>query len=264
MPFTRVSIAPSTNPKVTVRFSGLMLLKSDDGRTCQVGINRFSSIHSFQVMLVISRPDRPPAVVRLLNGPLSREFLISVTPTPAAGFQVFGRPGVFNRSDPANDPLDHRWALNFRIPHPGADFNDGARPIARLNAGVLYSSSLTAPGADPVLICGTSTTPMVRIAGDLAASIELAAGSVVRLDWDEFGEPRNFVLPRRRDPLTPTYTLVLLNEPLTINPPSHDELPLYYRVLQVGGAVPTPRCRLIFNGDPGTDEIPCMPGILNP
>lgn len=265
MAFTKVNVPPSTTPRVTVKFAGLMLLKSDDGRTCEVGINRFSNIHSFQVMLVVNQPDRPATVIRLLNGPLSRELSINVFPAPGPteGFRAFCLPGVFDRTATTNHPLDHRWALNLRIQHPGADFNDGARPVARLNAGVLYSSSLTDPGADPELVQGTTRTRLVQIAGDLAASIPLV-GSIVRLRWDEFGEPKEFVLPRRRDPGTAKYTIVLLNEPLTVNPPPHEELPLYYRVLQVGGAsIPEPRCRLVFNGDPTTDEIPCNPIILN-
>ena len=263
MAFTRVNVPPSTDSRVTVRFSGLMLLKSDDGRTCEVGINRFSSIHSFQVILVVNQPGQPSTVIRLLNGPLSRELSINVTSTgPVQGFKAFCRPGVFDRTA-ANHDLDHRWALNLRIQHPGADFNDGARPVARLNTGVLYSSSLTDPGAEPFLVQGGSRTRLVRIAGDLAASIPLAGG-VLRLTWDEFGERKEFVLPRRRDPGTTKYTVVLLNEPFSVNPLPHDELPLYYKVLQVGGAsIPDPRCSLEFDGDPTTDEIPCNPIVLN-
>ncbi|HKU75229.1 MAG TPA: hypothetical protein VJR02_15060 [Pyrinomonadaceae bacterium] len=263
MAFTRVNVPPATDSRVTIRFSGLMLLKSDDGRTCEVGINRFSCIHSFQVMLVVTKPDRPPTLIRLLNGPLLRELSIDVVGVPSAGFKAFCLPGDFDRTAEANNLLDHRWAINLRIQHPGADFNDGARPVARLSTGVLYSSSLTDPGAGPVLEHGGSRTPLIRIAGDLAASIPLAGG-LVRLRWDECGEPKEFLLPRRLDPATAKYTVVLLNEPASVNPPPHEELPLYYRVLHVGGAsIPEPRCRLVFDGDPTTDEIPCNPIVLN-
>src|ERR1700752_1173048 len=110
MAFTRVNVPPATDSRVTVRFAGLMILKSDDGRTCEVGINRFSSIHSFQVILVVNRPGQPAIVSRLLNGPLSRELSINVISIgQVEPFKAFCLPGVFVRTA-ANNDLDHRWA----------------------------------------------------------------------------------------------------------------------------------------------------------
>jgi hypothetical protein len=98
----------------------------------------------------------------------------------------------------------------------------------------------------------------------LAAAINLPTGSNVVLSWHELGEPRNFTLPRPGDPADTTYTITLLNDPPTNGATSHDELALYYRVLELNGAlIPiSSRRRLATSYDPTTDEIPCMPVVL--
>ncbi|HET6977046.1 MAG TPA: hypothetical protein VFI24_12035 [Pyrinomonadaceae bacterium] len=271
MAFPTTSMQPLTAiAKVTVRFSGLILLKPGAGNHCEIGINRFSSDHAFQVILIVKKPQRPPTLIRLVTGPLTRPFLINVTPDPHTGVQAFApTSGTFVRSSTSNNDLDFRWALDLRESHPGIDFNDGALPGAKLNAGTLYTPTLTNTALNLELVQGAGTTPGVRlgrIAGDLAAAIStLPPNTTVELTWDELGEPRRLSLPRRFDLVDTTYTIAFLNDPPTMSSALHDELGLYYKVLQIGGA-PVPiaaRRRLRFTPPPTTDEIPCMPVVLN-
>lgn len=268
MAFSPTTTPPPNNPKVTVHFAGLLMLKPDAGNGCEVGIHRFSNTHLFQVVLVVSKPNLPPILIRLLTGPLLRSFAIDVLPAPSAGVQAFApTPEPFVRDSTTNDDRDYRWALNMRALHPDADFNDGARPIATLNGGVLYTPNLTPSALMPELVGRTITTQLYRMSTDLAVAIDLPATGRVNLVWDDFGERQDLTLPRPLDPPNTTYTISFQNNPPNINPVAHDELYLYYRVLEVkGDAISRSRQRALnfVSRDPGTDEIPCSPVILNP
>lgn len=268
MPFTTTTTLPPARAKVTVHFAGLMMLKPGNDNTCEIGIHRFSSTHSFQIVLVVSKPKRPPTLIRLVTGPLLRPFAIEVLPRPTTGVQVFARtPEPFVRDDETNDVRDFRWALNLSALHPDVDFNDGARPVATLNGGVLFTPNLTPSDLDPKLVRGGETTLLHRMAADLAAAIRLTETGRVVLTWDQLGESKELTLPRSLDPEGTTYTISFLNNPPITDPVDHDEMYLYYRVLEIGGArIPrSSQLALDFvNDDPTTDEIPCSPVFLNP
>ena len=251
MPFPTIPIQPLTAiANVTVRFAGLMLLKPDGtpNNGCEIGIHRFTSDHSFQIILIVRKPQRPPTLIRLVTGALTRPFAINAS-NPGTGVQTFApSPAAFVRNNPSNNELDFRWALDMGAMHAGVDFNDGARPVATLNAGVLYTPTLTRPSLNPQLEQGSPVriTPLHRFAADLAAAINLRVDSTVDLTWDELGDERNFTLPRRFDPPGTTYTISLMNDPPTMGAASHEELSLYYKVLQVGNRPIAigDRCRL--------------------
>lgn len=275
MPFIRTSTPPSTNSTVTVEIAGLLALRPGANDSCEVGVHRFSRIHAFQVMLIVKKPTRPPRLIRLLSGPLTSDLEMSVVPNPGTGFRVFASAGAsdpFNRAanppDNAELALDHRWALNVRgLPnHHDADFNQGGRPLVKLNTGVLYTSTLTRPTLQIMLKCGETETNLHRIAADLAVAIELQGQSKFVIGWSEFGEPVDpVVLPRPRDPEGTIYTVVLLNDPPITNPPIHDELKEYYRILVRGNGSPIdPQCRLTVSEPQKTDEIPCLAVLLGP
>ena len=271
MPFAPTTTRPATNASVTIKFAGLMLLKPGAGNSCEIGIHRLSDTHSFQAMVIVSKPGRAPSLIRLLTGPLTGPFGINVTrdPDPGTGVQAFTPTPGFVRNE-NNDELDFRWALNMRDEQGSeVDFNDGARPVATLNTGILYASNLTRPELNPELVRGTFRKPLHRFAADLAAAIDLTDRGRLELSWDEGGEPREFRLPRRVDRHEPetTYTVVLLNDPPITTAAAHDELAYYYEVLEhrgVRGAsiAGGERFTMSFTSGPTTDEIPCMPIVI--
>lgn len=272
MPFATTTTAPALDALVTVKFAGLMLLKSNANNGCDVGIHRLTGgTHGFQAILVVNKPGDPPHKVRLtrlVRGPLTNTFAINVDPDPGTGVQAFAPTAkAFDRNSMGNNDLDFRWALNLRDLHEGADFNDGAHPVATLNAGTLFTPNLVHPGISAELKRGRTNIPLPRFSADLGVAINLPSGaSRVVLSWfDESGEKKYF-LPRRFDEPGTKYTVVLLNDPPTSNVPSHDELDHYYKVLEVGGELVPERERfkLEYTGDPTTDEIPCMPVLLHP
>ena len=257
------------NAKVTIKFAGLLLLRPGAGDSCEVGIHNLSDTHSFQAMVIVSKPNRPASLVRMVTGPLTSPFAINVTPAPATGVRAFALGTDPLERNRANDERDFRWALDVReMQGHDVDFNDGARPVATLSTGTLYTSNLTHKELNPELVRGSHRERLHRFSADLAAAIELPYRSRVELTWDEGGEMRELRLPRRVDRHEPktTYTVVLLNDPPLTNTAAHDELDYYYEVLEHSGGAsigPLDRYHMSFNTGPTTDEIPCMPVIIN-
>lgn len=275
MSFIRNLAAPSANAKVTVSFAGLLALRSGASESLEIGVHRFTDDHIFQVMLVVKKPNRPPRLIRLIKGPLTDDLEMSVVPSPATKFRVFASAAAadpFDRSaDPPDDnelSLDYRWALNARLlpHHQTVDFNYGGHPIAKLNAGVLYTSTLTRPSLQLKQVCGGVETNPHRIAADLAVAIDLPGSSKFLIAWSVLGKVQEpVVLPRPGDPDGTLYSVVLLNDPPISSPPTHDELLEYYKILRNGdGSEVMDKCTLESSQPHKTDEIPCLAILLDP
>jgi hypothetical protein len=272
MPFATTNIPPSTSPlaKVTVKIAGLLLLRPK-GNECEIGVHRLSPIHLFQAILVVQKPGLPPTLIRLLTGPLTGPFSIMVDPAPATGFSAFAADSFDRSGSPTNHDKDYRWAVNLRERHPDATLNDGAFPAVTLNSGVLYTSTLSRTN-QLELRRGTEVEPLYKAAADLAIAIDLPEGSFVKLSWTESGTTQHETLPRASDDPGTTYTISLMNDPPLASPAAHDELDLYYMVLDAGrgaaaGAIPAAdRWKLVIPENPAgrTDEIPCLPITLHP
>src|SRR5215475_6421328 len=134
MPFTNVAVQPSTTPPVTILLSGLMVIQpGPNNNTCEIGVHKFTRSHLFQVILVVNKPNRPPALVPIFSGTQLAPFEIRLAsnPEPNPDFAVYARD-PFDRTLPASDPLDHRWAINMKLKHPTALVNDGVKPVVTL------------------------------------------------------------------------------------------------------------------------------------
>jgi len=280
-PFLPTSEPLIRQPPVTIEFSGQMLLHpglADTAarRTCEIAVNRFAPGHTLHATLIVKAPNQAAELVPLFAGPLTDDFLIQLkqgdvpvhpnftvcAPTPD--------PFVRSPSEP-NFEFDYRWALNLRHPqvHPNAVRGRGAEPIVKLNTGILYSPRLTRNGLNPTLLRdlpagGTEVIPLYQIAPELAVSIVPPANTKVSLEWRYLGDEIKESLPRATDPTGTMYTVSFVNDP-PFGSPDHEELSLYYRVLEDGGnPIPGPRWRLEYSGAISTDLIPCSPGVLNP
>ena len=263
MPFTVTNTPPKIDSTVTVRFAGLLLLTPNGDKMCNIHINRQTG-HSFQVMLIVTKPNLPLTLLRLTSGPLTRDLKITHSSSTAA-FKVFSKDNnPFDRSAADNHANDHRWAINMVDFHPNARANTDN--LVELNDGVLYTANLSRPDLDPTLL--PDDIPLHHIAADLAASFDLTGTNKVSITWEEGGQAKSFELPRIAsvDPVGSTYTIVVLNNPPATDPSPHDELDLYYRVLTAhGNPIPAPqRKKLVYDNPQKSDEIPCLSVILNP
>ena len=275
MPFATTRVPPPTNPRITIVFSGLTLIRPGANNTCEVGVNRLSRDHVLQVLLIVKRPNLPAIPIPLVGGHLTAPFSIRFDPdpNPATGnFLAFASAGPFTRNPISDNPRDYRWALNLRLPdlqHPGVNFHEGAAPLVTLKTGVLYTPHLTHPDLTPKLArTGSTDIQLNRVAVNLAAAIILDEPRKLLLNWRDMGEERSFTLPRNGDADFPntTYTVLFLNDPANFSPEPHDELAEMYKVLHVGGVeIPRPqRWELQYPNDRRSDEIPCLAGLLDP
>ena len=280
MSFSITNTEPSTNPKVTLMFSGLLVAQpATTDKVCEIGVHKFDKGHLFQVKLMIKKTNRPPVLVSLLSGPLLSGFELRLIrdpdltsgPEPDPNFEAFAKGG-FDRTPANSHPLDHQWAINLRSKHANARFNDGAKPVVTVRNGVLYTPSLTHPSLAPKLTRpGTADDLLLQIATRLAVSIEPPADTKVQFKGFDLGAEFNLLLPRNQDDDDPdvTYTLFFTNEPPTLLTEPHDEFALYYRIFEdatnPGNTIPPPqRFRLEFASGTSTDEIPCNPIYFNP
>ena len=283
MPFSTTNTIPKFNATCTVKFAGLMLLKAGEGNTCEVGVHRLSAFHAFQAMLVVNQPGKTLELSRLITGPLTAPLTIDLVPAPESGFQLFAQE-PFGRENERSHRFDYRWAINMRKLNPKADFTDNARPGVTLNAGILYSSKLTSPDLEPELIsakpptsgpqppssgpqqAGSAPKKLHKFAADLAVAIDVPDGSNLVIGWQESNQQKILNLPRETDEPGTTYTISLMNDPPTagITVP-HDELGLYYDVLEEGGApIPLAKQFRFKTREEATDAIPCMPVTVGP
>ena len=282
-PFKPTATPLELQPKVTVEFAGQLILQpggddTEGSRTCEIGVNRFSRPHRLQVLLVVKEPGRAPTVIPLLEGPLTDDFMIRRGPDPHVPPDPNARPGnfevfaptadPFDRHASGNSPHDYRWSVNLRHPlleHPHITRTRGAEPVVKLRTGTLYSPNLLNTNFQPSLRRDTLTIPLVTIPPELAASIVLSPGEQVLLNWSNLGVADDLTLPRLGDHADTVYTVLILNDPPP-GTPEHEELSIYYRVLQDGGHPVPPHLqwRLSFGSGGGTDRIPCLPIFLNP
>lgn len=273
MPFTTTNVPPDVNAPVTVKFSGLMVLQPGPDETCEIGVHRYNREHMNQVLLIVHKPDVPVTVVPVLLGPLTSSFDVKLRLTASgevvepSDFMIYERD-PFDHTIPTSDPRDYRWALNLRPGTPDARLNDGAKPCINLKTGTLYTSSLSNPALDPNFkVPGFDDKRINHFAGDLSAAITPPDGAKVLLEWKDLGENREITLPRLGDPDGTTYTVCFMNEPPNYGSESPEELPLYYKVLEKdnGDEVPEEeQCILELPDGTRSDEVPCMPIILNP
>lgn len=284
LPFLPTASPVSLAPKVAIEFSGQMMLQpggddTEESRTCEIGVNRFSPDHELQVFLTIHRPNRPSRTVPLIKGHLTGDFMIRLGPDQPAPPDPSARPGDFRVFAPTvgpfvrtaaagNHDLDYRWSLNLRDPqiHPTALRDSGAEPIVKLRTGTLFAPEITPEAFHPQLERqGSEPIKLFKIAPELVAAIQPPEGVNVLLEWTDMGTPVRRALPRNGDSADTRYTVSFINEPPARVPP-HEELMFYYRVLKAGGH-PIPdgqRFQLRFDNGISSDLIPCLVVVLNP
>jgi hypothetical protein len=270
MPFEPIGVLPSS-PLVTAYLSGLLLIRCLNESSCDIGVVNNEPSHILKISLRVIEPASTRTIV-LHHGSLDTPFRIDVERATQPGVFAFQDPDhAFARNPRRDNGRDLRWAIdlegdefhreplsaNLPLIHPGLSLNNG---------GVFHTAERTDEDSLKISRSRSGVYGMSSIAAIIGASIDVVPDSHVTLQWSGAGRP--LILPRPDDKPGARYELIVSNEPPEATTDS-DELANYYAVLKKnnGTAIPDGEKWMLDVGPHSlllkTDEIPCMPVILN-
>jgi hypothetical protein len=283
---------PSIPPDVEIYFHGQLLLRSENGAICEVGINPIASNHVLTVEVRRKQLNKPDLILMRHVGPLKFrratgggaaiepgmiiEVANPVAPTQAA-WSCEG-PDVLNyASGDGQYDKDFRWILNLE----GNLFHDkdltpsvfGTTDMIRLQNGeFFFRTAFRSPDRLKYERRSGGKAPLdFRKIGAIArASVFLAEHQNVLVTWND-GGPDDRVLTLTKSTMGITYEIYIQHTPLFQQPgvvTGHDEIAQFYRIIPevpggdrfTFGVVDAP---LGPPPDTGSPDIPCQVLKLN-
>jgi hypothetical protein len=270
---------PAQRPAVRMFFIGQLILESSqDGKTCEVFVNRAAPDHHLSVEVRRKQPGKPDQIMMRHLGPLSFAGVPQgVTPKHGLFVSVTGGPlGVrgYNGGVGSTEGKALARAFNMQKLHdvdPGSVDPVGGRPSILIDDAVFYAAD-TFPKANLKKKKPSSPDlPQTDKASVIGANIYLPANNSkkVTLTWRQGG--RDVQLKLERSDLF-SYEIYVNNEPLyedDNDPFKHDEFSEFYRILRE--IEPEEQFELSFPPpDPvappperGTTRTPCMAVLLD-
>lgn len=249
---------PGGTPDVQIFFHGQLLLRSEDGVTCEVAVNPVATAH----VLTIEVRTKTAGSADLINmrhvGPLyfrQREGVhegmsIEVTnPVPAspAAWKCITLDSInyeSGASEPQNPPdADFRWILNLE----GVNFHEKeleppvfkSHHVIRLRNGEYFFRTAVRSNNDFVFRRtggGKAPKDFRRIGAIASASVFLDTNQSVVLRWQDGTQEEDRTLTLTKAAGS-TYEIYIENSPLYQDPtrdadlPNRDELVEYYKVI---------------------------------
>jgi hypothetical protein len=272
---------PAGSPDVIIIFHGQMLLRSEDGTDCEVGVNPIASNHVLSIEARMKRPGATDRIRMRHMGPLhfrpSEGMSIHVAgniAAPAVFKMVTVEPinyanGTGSRED------DFRWILNLEggLFH-GDELNPVIFPgqnVIKLHDGQYYFR--TAVRSEPRYqyrrMNGGKPEFVFRTIGAIAsASVFLEENQSLVMEWQDGTQEDGRILSLSKMENT-VYEIYIENTPLFADEPTQgdlpnfDELVEYYKVIPGVIASPNRRFKLVpelfvGGGDLGSPDIPCQ------
>jgi len=281
-----LATVPTGTPNVEIFFHGQLLLRSEDGATCEVAVNPLAVNHVLTVEARTKVAGRPDDIIRMRHvGPLlfrrQEGMLIEIVGAGAApaAFKCIKEDTPIDYTSGASDPPDEdfRWVLNLEGPQfhrrdlEVPVFN--SHHIIRLRGGEYFFR--TAQRADARMTHkrkdgGLGQLTFRRIGVIARASVFLAEGQAVQLRWQapNVEGDASVVLDRAANT---THEIYVNNAPLFVRDPSEtggefpqfDELPEYYKLITNVPTTPGARFQLVPTFPPrprdiGSPSIPCQ------
>jgi hypothetical protein len=274
-------------PDVQLIFHGQLILRSQDGQSCEVAVNPVATDHVLSIEARIRKPNQIDRIAMRHLGPLkfrnSEGMLIEVRggdPVDPAAFKMVGN-GPMNLNDINGMPEDDfRWILNLE----GELFHDqrlnapvfASQNVIRLQRGEYFFKTAARPDLRLRYQRRGGNKPDKEIAaiGAIAsASVYLGEDQRLVMKWQDATQEqdRTLSLPKLAGTF---YEIYIENTPLFLNPPSEaelarrDEFIEYYKLLPDVPAVPlgrrfavVPEIRPSDGAQPlqeGTPEVPCQ------
>lgn len=288
MPFrTRLLTDPTSGPEPDVKifFHGQLLLRSEDGMTCEVGVNPIATNHVLTVEARTKTPGKPDLINMRHVGPLHfrqpHGMTIKLTedekaPPPIAWKCITLDPIDYTTGDgPPKGPPDEdfRWILNLEggLFH-GRELNPavfGTQHVIKLQGGqYFFQTARKSDGRLSYIRTGGGKPDMTfkKIGAIARASVFLLENQGVMLSWQDGSQEEDRVLTLTKSTQGSTYEIYIENTPLyeDLDPSSdlskHDELIEYYKVIpeipqsaRFKFAPPPPHPRIV-NGESAPDS----------
>jgi len=290
MPFQPRSLStiPAIEPDVKILFNGQLLLRSEDGLTCDVAVNPFATDHVLSIEVRVKIAGQDDLIGMRHFGPLhlraSEGMSIEVDNPPAIGPAIWKcvTTDPIDYAQGTNPPpdTDFRWLLNLEGPlfHGRALETDifKTKHVIRLRNGEYFfrTAALSEPRLEYHRTGGGKAPFTFRKIGTTAsASVFLINQQQVVLKWNDDNDEQALTLEKA--PNT-TYEIYIENAPLFQDSPpeselvNYDEFVEYYKVIPK--VLPCPegtRFKLVpahhdtGGGNEGSPTIPCQVIILD-
>jgi hypothetical protein len=270
---------PGGTPDVLIVFHGQLLLRSENGTDCEVGVNPIASSHNLSIEARMKRRNATDRIRMRHLGPLhfrpSEGMSISVAGNmaqPSAFKLVTLEPIDYEHGTGRED--DFRWILNLEggLFH-GEELHPAVFPsqnVIRLQEGEYYfrTAARSEPRYQYRRMNGNKPEFVFRTIGGIAsASVFLQENQAVVLRWQDGTRERDrtLTLSKMADTFYEIYienTPLFLDEPRQADLPNMDELAEYYKVIP---QIPAGNRRFKLvpelypgEGDRGSPDIPCQ------
>lgn len=270
MPFTSISkTGPAgREPDVKIFFHGLLLLRSEDGKTCEAGVNHAGFRHVLSVEARTKTPNRPDVIHMRHFGNLNfRQPGMSIQITGAGpdpnAFKFVSSAQIDHANGDSAPEEDFRWIINLE----GGLFHGdeitstvfGTQHVIRLEGGEYYF--YTARRARPGLKFerkggGKKDKTFRRIGSVIGARVFLNDNQSVVMRWSDGVQEDECVLTLSKPQSGVSHEIYIENSPLYEPPttlrnrPRHSELLEYYKVIP--GIIGAAR----FNLEPSEEVTP--------
>lgn len=289
MVFTPTQQPTSVVPDVKIFFHGQLFLRSEDGKTCEVGVNPLATNHvlSIEVRTKISGAldlDKIDLINMRHFGPLNFRqpgMTIGIDPPQIPYAFKCVSPEVVDPEAGTGPPYDFRWLLNLEgnLFHHDRQLTPtifGTQNVITLQDGQFFFD--TARRSDARLVFertggGKNLATLRRIGAVARANAFLAGNQSVVLQWHDGNRQRELRLTKAD---SVTYEIYIENTPLYVqvnpsdlgNPTAlalYEELNHYYKVI---GEIPAAmQFKLTPKPAPGpqagSPTIPCQVIILD-
>lgn len=275
---------PNVTPDVEIFFNGQLLLRSEDGETCEVAVNQLATNHVLtietrtRVRTIEIENGKPPRIVekpievRMRHaGPLNfrqgEGMLIEVkalegarVPTPAAWNCRTLEPIHYDTGENPPPDEDFRWILNLEGPLVHArklnpPIFDSPHVIRLQGGEYFFRTALRASDRFDYKLknaLGEDVRIFRRIGAIAKASVFLEEGQQVVLSWQGPIKEQDSTVTLEKAPNT-IHEIYINNSPLFLDPPEprnevlagFDELIEYYKLILQSEVDPRERFTLV-------------------
>lgn len=287
---------PGVEPDVKIFFHGLLLLRSEDRMTCEVGVHPTATNHVLSIEARTKTPNQPDVIHMRHYGPLGFRQpgmtieVIEAVPAPAALAFITATEIDYEHGTLA-PPEDFRWIINLEggLFH-GDELNSlvfASQHTIKLQGGVYYFYTALRTG-DGLRFerteGGKSPKTLRKIGCVVGARVFLQDNQAIEMRWHDGQEERLLRLSKPQQ-LNVSHEIYIENSPLYEEPTNstararHSELTEYYKIFPnipeaarfklepvrevAPGVLPADAGSLKYGSQRGSPSIPCQPIILN-